>query len=36
MSCEREWLFTKVTRPPRVIVTDDGLTVPLAPMVIVA
>jgi hypothetical protein len=25
-----------VTRPPRVIVTDDGLTLPLAPMVMVA
>src|SRR5262245_15928543 len=36
MSWAREWLFTKVTRPPRLIVTVDGLTLPLAPIVIVA
>ena len=36
MSCARLSLLTNVTRPPRVIVTLDGLTAPLAPIVMVA
>ena len=36
MSCARLSLFTNVTRPPRVTVTEAGLTAPLAPIVMVA
>ena len=36
MSWERLSLFTNVTRPPRVTVTEAGLTAPLAPIVMVA
>ena len=36
MSCEVLWLLIIVTRPPRTIVTLDGLTRPSAPIVIVA